>query len=49
MVASLLIRELEFGFAEGFDWKEWPGRLKDYWVTVRGELRVDVRVRGRGN
>ncbi|KAK7450110.1 hypothetical protein VKT23_012992 [Stygiomarasmius scandens] len=49
MVASLLIRELEFGFAEGFDWEEWPGRLKDYWVTVRGELRVDVKVRGRGN
>ncbi|KAF5361309.1 hypothetical protein D9758_010292 [Tetrapyrgos nigripes] len=56
IIAALLIREFEFEFPRangesggegesGSDWKTWPDRLKDYWVTMRGELKVVVKVR----
>ncbi|THU91373.1 cytochrome P450 [Dendrothele bispora CBS 962.96] len=46
MIAGMLIRELEFEFAKGFDWEAWPRKLDDHWVTIRGDLNVDVTVRG---
>lgn len=45
MVMSMLLKKLEFSFADGFDAECWPAQLQDYFVSVRGPLVVTVRRR----
>jgi len=46
MVMSLLLHTFEFKFANGFDWKSWPQKLKSYFVTIRPPLKVVITRRG---
>ncbi|THV01144.1 hypothetical protein K435DRAFT_655967, partial [Dendrothele bispora CBS 962.96] len=34
MIASMLMRELEFDFKKGFDWDVFPGKLGDHWIQL---------------
>ena len=45
MAITMLVQKFEFKFAEGFDWKGWPDRHIDMFVTFSDPLRVKVESR----
>ncbi|KAF9255163.1 cytochrome P450 [Marasmius fiardii PR-910] len=45
MVLITLIQRFEFEFAKGFDWKGWPDRKRDAFVSLSGPLQVGIRSR----
>ena len=46
MLASALIQNFSFSFAEGFDPDGWTDKLLDYFVTTRGPLLLHAKPRG---
>ena len=42
------MQKLELRFADGYDTMRWERDLKDFFVSVRGELPVVVVPRGQG-
>lgn len=45
MVICLLMHRLDFQFAPGFDWEDWPSRMKDYFVYTKEPLMITVTPR----
>ncbi|KAL0060256.1 hypothetical protein AAF712_012966 [Marasmius tenuissimus] len=45
MVLTVLIQKFHFRFVEGFEWKEWPGKKVDAFLTDNGPLKVTVEPR----
>ncbi|KAL0574599.1 hypothetical protein V5O48_007366, partial [Marasmius crinis-equi] len=45
MVICLLMQNLEFKFADNFDWESWQGKIKDYFVCSREPLNVVITPR----
>ncbi|KAF9256882.1 cytochrome P450 [Marasmius fiardii PR-910] len=45
MLICLLMQNLEFRFADDFDWEEWPRKMKDYFVCSREPLNVFITPR----
>lgn len=43
-----VMQKLELRFADGYDTTRWERDLKDFFVSVRGELPVVVVPRGQG-
>ncbi|KAK7034585.1 hypothetical protein VNI00_012216 [Paramarasmius palmivorus] len=47
MTISLLMQKLDFKFADGFDWENWPKKLKDYFVYSREPLMITATTRSK--
>lgn len=45
IVVCALLQRFEFSFADGFDGREWPETIRDFFVTVRGPLLIQLRSR----
>ncbi|KAG7093197.1 hypothetical protein E1B28_006887 [Marasmius oreades] len=45
MVICLLMQNLEFRFADDFDWESWPRKMKDYFVCSREPLHMFITPR----
>ena len=48
MAISALLQKFDLSFAEGFDSARWLDSIKDYMVTTRGPLLVDLKPRDGG-
>lgn len=48
MLVCCVMQKLELRFADGYDTTRWERDLKDFFVSVRGELPVVVVPRGQG-
>ncbi|KAK1221384.1 hypothetical protein PQX77_015791 [Marasmius sp. AFHP31] len=45
MVLTMLIQRYHFEFAEGFEWKKWPERKVDAFLTINAPLKVFMKSR----
>ncbi|KAK1224563.1 hypothetical protein PQX77_012542 [Marasmius sp. AFHP31] len=43
MLLTMLIQRFHFEFAKGFEWKEWPEKKVDAFLTINGPLKVIVK------
>ncbi|ESK87713.1 cytochrome p450 [Moniliophthora roreri MCA 2997] len=45
MLVTVLLRNFTLEFAHGFEWENWPMRMKDFFVVARDPLQVKITPR----